>query len=161
MQAKVYPYKQKRWLGPLVIAFFGAAAYVLYQQAQSGRHGLVIQRFIELSPQEATYFHWALFGAAVLFVVLGVWVLLLSFARPRHVALAPEALVAPRSAASRKYVQIPYDCIETLHVQEVHGQRFLHVHHLGGRLSLVQSLLPSKDAFDELCRMLAVRVREG
>jgi hypothetical protein len=159
VQEQVYPYKQKRWFAPLVIVFFAAAAYVLYQAGESGQSGLLIGRFIELSPQEATYFHWALFAASLLFVLIGCYVLLLSLRKPRQVRLAPEVLVAPKGAASRRYVHIPYENIETLHVQQVHGQRFLHIHHLGGKLLLVQSLLPSKEAFDELCRSLAERVR--
>lgn len=161
MQEQVYPYKQKLWLGPVVMAFFGLAAYFFWQKLQASQRGLLINDVIELSPHEALYFYWALFGVSIAFVGMGLCVTLLAFRGPRQVMLSPTALLAPQGAVSARYIEIPYSLIETLRVQEIHGQRFLHISHAGGKLSLVQSLLPSRQVFDELCTALAVRVRRA
>jgi hypothetical protein len=42
----------------------------------------------------------------------------------------------------------------------INGQRLLYVRHVGGTYTIDAPMLPSRAAFDEVCELLATRVRE-
>jgi hypothetical protein len=55
-------------------------------------------------------------------------------------------------------VEIPFKNISSIQLQEIQRQRFLHINHPGGKLSIAQAMLPSKAEFDELCSTIAFHV---
>jgi hypothetical protein len=152
-----FRYKQKIWLGPVTMIFFGFIANFFLKRAQNSTEGLTINNMIELSPDGAAYFHWAAFGFSALLVVLGMLVSILSLRRTSYVVLGADSIKAPKSALNSTIVEIPFSSITALKLQNVQKQIFLHIEHTGGKLVLVQSLLPSKADFDEICQYLAAR----
>jgi hypothetical protein len=158
MNTLSYEYKTKWWVGPAVILFFGSAAFFFMEKATHSYRGLVISRIIELSPRSAGYFYWLLFAFSMGLVVLGFLALAMSFRSARHVRLDEGMMIAPRNGLSNAEIAVPYKDITGLKIQEIQRQRFLHIEHRAGKLTLVQSQLPSRADFDEICSVLASRI---
>jgi len=157
MKFKRYPYKQKWWAGPACAVFFGLCAWMFWHKAHQAPRGLIINHAIELSPSGAQAFHWLLFVAALVFVALGLMVTALSFQQARYITLTSRAVSAPKNGFSKVAVEVPFDSITSLQVQAVQRQRFLHIHHRAGKLSIAQSMLPSQADFEELCQLVAAK----
>jgi hypothetical protein len=159
MNERSFKYKQKIWLGPVAIVLFGYGANFFLERAQNPTGGLTINRIIELSPEAAGYFHWFGCGFSVLMVFGGFLTLLNSLRRTQYVVLGLDSIKAPRHTFSSTIVEIPFRSITAMKLQQVQKQLFLHIEHANGKLSLLQSSLPSKADFDEICQYLAERVR--
>lgn len=157
MNFKRYPYKQKWWVGPACVVFFGLCAWMFWHKVRQAPRGLIINHAIELSPSSAQTFHWLLFCAALMFVALGLAVSALSFQQERYITLTSRALSAPKSGFSKVVIEVPFQSITSLQVQAVQRQRFLHIHHRAGKLSIAQSMLPSQADFEELCELVAAK----
>lgn len=157
MNFKRYPYKQKWWVGPACVVFFGLCAWMFWHKVHQAPRGLIINHAIELSPSSAQTFHWLLFCAALMFVALGLAVSALSFRQERYITLTSRALSAPKSGFSKVVIEVPFQSITSLQVQAVQRQRFLHIHHRAGKLSIAQSMLPSQADFEELCELVAAK----
>lgn len=158
LNQKIYRYKQKWWLGPACAILFGLCAWMFWIKAHEPPRGLMIKHMIELSPGEAQVFHWALFAVSMLLVALGVLVFLTSFKSERYITISATSIRAPKSGISSLEVDVPFDSIKSLQLQEVQRQRFLHINHAGGKLSIVQSMLSSKAEFEEICALVSARV---
>lgn len=155
---KTYPYKQKWWLGPACVVLFGLCAWMFWFKAHQPPRGLIINHMIELSPGGAQIFHWSLFAVSMLLVAMSVLVFIMSFKSERHITISATSIRAPKSGISNLEVDVPFGSIKSLQLQEVQRQRFLHIHHAGGKLSIVQSMLSSKAEFEEICALLSAKV---
>jgi hypothetical protein len=159
MDMRSYKYKAKIWFGPLVILFFGACAIYAQHLALHSNRGVIINHLITLSPSQTAYFHWVLFVVSATFVVMGFVVFLAAFKPARLVTLDSTKIIAPKNGFSSKMIEVPYKSILSLTVQEIQRQKFLHIKYSSGKLTLVQSLLPSKSDFDEIYKLLAANTR--
>ena len=158
MELAEYPYKPKTLSALLVMLFFGACAVFIGNQANTNDRGLIIDRVIELSAPQATIFYWVLTGLCGVFVLLGLMMLVISFAAPRSVLLTEDSLISPKPFFSKKNIVIRYTAITKLALKQVKHQHFLMVHYAGKKISIPQSLLPNKAAFDELYTKLSNNV---
>lgn len=156
--SKTYRYKQKWWIGPACIILFGLCSWMFWHKTHEPPRGLIINHMIELSPSSAQIFHWALFVVSLCLVALGLVVFLNSFKSARQITISATSIRAPKSGISNLEVDIPFDSIKSLQLQEVQRQRFLHIQHAGGKLSIVQSMLSSKAEFEEICARLSAQV---
>lgn len=156
---KTFPYRVK--VLPLVggAALLGSFAFYCLWCAQNNHRGLIINHIITLSPQSATYFFWALF--LVCLAMSGVVFLVVFFAltREQNVILGPTALVALKNVITMAYVQVPYGDIQSIKIMTMNKHRFVAITHRKGKLNIIESMLPSKLAFEEICRLLVERAR--
>jgi hypothetical protein len=154
-----FPYKPKpriMLIGALLFAALGGFAAM---EAMTNERGLVLERLIHLSPQGATIFYWSLAAACALLVPLGLASFAAGFVGRRYVRLTSTELSAPRFAWSKSNTVVALADILDIAVQSVQKQRFLHVHYRGGRLTINQSFLPSRDAFEQLREAIVARAR--
>ena len=158
MQEIRYPYKPKTIIFVLIIALSGTAAAVLAYIAATNDRGLILNGIIEFSENGATIFYWCLAGAAVLFIVFGSIILVKGITSKKEVIATQEDIAAPKSGVSNKIITISYSEIIDLDIQKVQGQRFLTIFYSEGKLSIPQSMLPNKKAFEELADFVANKV---
>ncbi len=158
----MFPYRGKASRLALATAFFAACAVAIAHEAQTNRRGLVIRGIIRLAPDGANIFYWAVTALSVLFATIGLLGLASRlFGGARHLTLTTTHIVVPQGLLSRTDVAVPYAAIRDMRLLAVHKQTFLEIRHAGGRVSIVQAAMPSGEAFDELRRLLAVRVRSA
>jgi len=160
MSFRQYSYKQKKWVGPACAIFFGACAWTFLEKAREQPRGLIINHMIELSPSSAQVFHWTLFGFSMLFVVTGIAAFVLSFGKEKYITITAHSIRAPKNGFSDIEIEVPFADIKSMQLQEIQKQRFLHITHANGKLSIVQSLLPSKAAFEEICALITAKVQK-
>lgn len=155
-----YPY-QPSWL--MIVScglLFSACAAGLAHFAQTNQAGIILFRFITLSPGEATAFLWLLTACSAGFVLLCLALVWHRLTFHQRLAFTTHGLLLPAGRWSRTEQSITYTDIHRLEVQQVQQQRFLHIHHTGGKLTLTAAMLPSKAAFDEVCDALAARLED-
>jgi hypothetical protein len=154
-----YRYRPKPWVMLAAGLFFAGIGAFLVMEALGNQRGLVIQRIIHLSPQGATALYWCLAVACLLFAVGGLAGFVSGLTSERFLRLTRTEVSAPRFAWSRADTVVPLADITEVGTQTIQRQRFLHIHHRGGKLSICQSFLPDAAAFEELHRALVTRWR--
>src|SRR6266581_421134 len=150
-----YPYRP-RWVVIILSGlFFAACGVVIGIEASGNDRGLVINGVIELGPDAATKFYWVLCACSVAFVVLSMFLAYHRIAFRQRLAFGPTSLIVPASRWSHAETEIPYRDIERLSAARISGQRLLYIQHPGGKYTIGGSMLPSKDAFDEVRQLLS------
>lgn len=123
------------------------------QMGITNNRGLIING-ARLASQEATTLYWLLSvisAIALVYSLLGF----ISSLSDRFITLSQDSLSFPNSMLSKNVIKIPYSSIRQLRLEEVQGNRFLHVHHTKGKISIPEHLLPNKIAFEDLCYTLS------
>jgi hypothetical protein len=154
-----YAYKPRWTLIVFCGVFFGLVAVILGAKAHGNNRGILLNRVIELSPSGATTFYWVLCSCSVGFVTIAAFLAYHRLTFRQRIAFGATALLVPASRWSSAEQQIGYRNIQTLSKAQVSGHRFLHVTHSGGTYVIAASMLPSKAAFEEVCELLAAKVR--
>jgi hypothetical protein len=54
--------------------------------------------------------------------------------------------------------KIAYHDMQRLSAARISGQRFLYIQHPGGKYTITSSMLPSKNAFDEVRQLLSAKI---
>ena len=150
-----YPYKPKAWAMALACLFFGAIAFFMAREAISNDRGLILNSIIHFSIRGATIFYWCVSVVASLFVAVGVPAFFVSLFSSHRLVLTETTVSAPMFGFSRKPTVVPLSSITGLDVQIVQRQRMLNIRHNAGKLTIMQSWLPSAAAFDELYAALS------
>lgn len=154
-----YEYKPRWTLIVFCAVFFGLWAVILGAKAHGNDRGVIINRVLQLSPSGATTFYWVLCACSVGFVAIAAFLACHRLTFRQRIAFGPTALLVPASRWSSEEKQVGYRDIEALSIAQVSGQRFLYVTHSGGKYAITASMLPSKAAFEEVCELLAAKVR--
>lgn len=141
-------------------ACISVCAAVLGIKAANNDRGLIINGIIELEPSGATIFYWILTACSIGFVAAAVIMVYHRLTYRQRLAFGRSALIGPTSRWSREEMEIAYRDIHELSTVTIGGQRFLYITHQGGKYTVTASLLPSKAAFEEVCELLAAKVRE-
>jgi hypothetical protein len=156
-----YEYRPK-WTMILICAMFSAlCAAVFASKAVNNDRGLIINRIIELGPDNATTFYWVLASLSAGFVALAA---ILGYHRAsfqQRLVFGSKGVMVPVSRWSREDKEIAYRDIVGLSEATISGQRFLYVTHLGGKYTITATMLPSQKVFAEVSDLLAARVREA
>jgi hypothetical protein len=126
-------------------------------EALSNDRALVLQRIIRLAPHEATIVYWCMAIVCGLFVLSGLAMIVTGLVSKQVVRLTATELSAPRFAWSRTRTVVRLADIVEMTVQSVQKQRWLSIQHRGGKLTINESFLPSKAAFEELCKAIVSR----
>ena len=159
MQTLQYPYKPRPWFVLLGAAFFGAIAWFMSKEALTNDRGLILNGLIELSVRGATIFYWSMAAIGATFVAVAIPLFILGLVGKSVLTLTATDLAAPHSVFSRRSTVIRLSDIKQIVVQTVQKQRFLKVYHSSGDLSIAQSMLPSRSAFDDIHAALVARSR--
>jgi hypothetical protein len=150
-----FPYRP-RWTTILLGGFFFAAcALFLGYRAATNVRGLIIEGFIRLDPERARVFYGVLAALGAGFVIASCFLAVHRLTFEQRLTFGPTAMTVPASRWSRTTKQIAYRDIRQLSIATVSGQTFLHVHHVGGKFTVVASMLPSREAFDEVQALIA------
>lgn len=153
-----YPYRAKIWKLLLAAVFFGACALIIAHKAQSNDKDMIINHLIELDTHDATIFLWILAALSAAFVLTGIVGIAKTIGSTTELVLAPDAITAPKSGLrSKTLVTVPYRSITNLVLQKVQSQKFLIIHHPGGKLGIVASMLPGTADFETVCEEIAAR----
>lgn len=158
MEVLNHPYKPKPWLMVLAILFFGACGWFIGQKAMLNDRGLIINGLFHLEREGATNFYWVLAALSTAFVVIGVPALFIGLFSSRRLVLTETEIIAPKNGFSRTLVTVSLAGVRQLAVRQVQKQRFLEITHERGKLTIIESMLPGGQAFDELCAAVAARV---
>lgn len=159
--AREYEYRIKWTMIVLCAAFFALCTAVLGAKAANNNRGVIINGLIELGPDGATNFYWALAAVSAGFIVLAGFLAYHRVTFRQRLIFGQAAMTVPVSRWSREEKEIPYREVLALSEATISGQRFLYVTHLGGKYTVTASMLPSKAAFAEVCELLADRIREA
>jgi hypothetical protein len=149
-----HPYRPRLKGTLLGLAFFGGSAAMWTHAAIGNDRGLIIQGLIHLETAGATKFYWGMAAVSAVFVLGFLAMLASRLTSNARVTVTATELSAPRSAFARTSSVVRRADIQGLSVATVRKQRFLDVHHSGGKLTLLESCLPSDAAFNEVCEAL-------
>lgn len=138
---------------------FGAGAAILGNTAAHNHHGLIINGIIELGPGAATVFFWFLTVCSIGFVALNVLIAYHRLTYRQRIVFGPDAMTVPVSQWSREEKEIAYRDIQDVSTTVSQGIYFLYITHSGGKFTITSSKLPSKAVFEEVCELLAERMR--
>ena len=153
-----FPYKPKSFVLLLSSTFFVACASISGYIALTNDRGLILNNIFEFSTEGATIFYWCLTATSCVFVIIGAIALYSGLTTKKEIVLTDNKIMSPKSGISNKIVSILYSEITDVNIQSVQKQRFLNILHSGGTLSIPQSMLTNKQAFEELTSLVAVRV---
>jgi len=145
-----YRYRMNPWKMIAAILFFGAMGAVLWNEAVTNDRGLVVNGVFTFGVEGATRFYWVLTAFSGALIIAAFVTLASSIGSTASVLLTSQELQAPRNAFTRKPTVIPVPEIVDVRVQQVQKQRMLNVYHSGGKLVILQSMLPNEAAFANL-----------
>lgn len=158
MNEIIYPYKPKLFPFILIILFMLAVSVGMGYAAAHNQKKLLLFHTIHLSTQQAN----VLYGLfSVLFVMTALWLVvwIVRFTRSQQtVILAEDGITVPTAGISHKVVTIKFADITYYDVNANKGKRFVTVLHKNGKLSIFQSFLPHRQAFDELVTIISDRM---
>ena len=153
-----FPYKPKILVFVLAILFFVGCATILANVALTNDRGLILNKLLEFSAEGATIFYWCLTAASILFIVFGTIALYSGLSTKKEVVVTDHKIMSPKSGLSNRVISVVFSDIADVNIQSIQKQRFLNVLHSGGKLSIPQSMLANKQAFEELVSLVAARV---
>ena len=162
-----YPYKPKKSIMIVGFFFFALCAYILMEMAQTNDRGLKLHipfgLELSFSPSEAILFHWILcaLSCAMSFLsILGLICVYRASNVKAEIVLTNKRMFIPSSIFNpRKILVIRYAEILSLQLHHIGRIRFLKIIHKKGKIYLRESFLPQKFMFDEIVRILNLKVR--
>ena len=156
---KEYLYKPKVLVMLLSSLFFAACGAGMAYAALTNDRGLIINGIITLSESGATVFFWVIAAVSAVFVLGGTWGIIVGLTSDRRLTITENGIRAPKSGYSKQYVTINFPDIFKVSMQTMNKQRFITLHHRTGRLSIAQSMLPDKEAFEEVVRIVTQKMK--
>ncbi len=151
------PYKPNKIIFLLAIAFFGVCAGIMGNVAASNDRGLILNGIIEFSPQGATIFYWVISFLALAFVLVGIFALVKSMFSKREIVITNDSITSPKSGFSKQNITVNFSDITGISMQTIQKTKILNIEYPGGKLSIPNSMLPSKASFEELVSQLQKR----
>lgn len=145
-----YSYRAKPttmlWAG----GFFAACSAVYIHLIMTNDRGLVINRILELDAQGATIFYAVLGAASIFFVITAAIATIYGQLKKPLLVLAEDHLIIPYGFIRKRPKVIHFVDIRKMAYQSVNGQHFLTIWSLGGKVSIMRSLLESEKVFEEV-----------
>jgi len=74
-----------------------------------------------------------------------------------EIVITNESITSPKSGFSKQNVTVNFSDITGINMQTIQKTKILNIQHLGGKLSIPNSMLPSKALFEELVSQLQTR----
>ena len=151
------PYKPNKILFVLVVAFFGFCAAYIGNIAATNDRGLILNRIIEFSSQGATIFYWVMSILTLALAVVGIFALAISVFSNREIVITNSLITCPKGAISKKQTTVNFSDITGIYIQTIQKTRILNIEHIGGKLSIPNSMLPNNACFEQLISTLNAR----
>ncbi|WP_394391136.1 hypothetical protein [Shewanella woodyi] len=149
MQEKRYPYKPKKWLGPVIFVMFLGMSYPLALMAYNKETGIDFFNIVTL-PAEYAAIIFGLFSVFfIILSLLGILIFKASLASDRYIVLSEEGIQAPKTGISNQIKCVSWEKIEYISLQQVSSQVFFQVHHDQGKLTINSTLFPQYQDFEE------------
>ncbi len=152
-----FEYKPKAWLFLLVIALFSGMTWFFTNEASTNDRGLTINHLIALSTFSATVLFWFFAGFMAVLTILSAFVLIAGLRSTNEIVITDTHITAPKRGITDKSVSVGFDEISDVQVQVMQKQKFLNIFHSGGKLTIVRSMLPTKEDFDALTNLVVER----
>ncbi|MBI3561819.1 MAG: hypothetical protein HY080_08895 [Gammaproteobacteria bacterium] len=153
-----FPYKPNVVIMILSTVTMASIALGLGYIAKTNDRGLILNRVIEFSVEGATIFYGCLAVACGVLAIFGVIATIIGLTTKKEILLTRSSISAPKSAISKKILTIPFKDVTKINIQTVQKQKFLHIIHARGKLTIPQNMLPSKKLFEELTTLIASRI---
>lgn len=158
METLNHSYRPKAWAMALASVFFGSCALFMGHEAIVNNRGLIIDGIIHLSPAGATVFYWCVAAVSGAFVAVGIPAFFVGLLSNQRIILTATEISAPRFSFSRAPTVVKLADVQDINLQVVQKQRFLNIYHRNGKLTITESHLPNRAAFEELCAAIRSRV---
>lgn len=155
-----YEYKPSWLIILLCGGMFGLATVFFGVRANSNDRGLIINRVVELSENEATIFYWVFCFLSFCFVAITIALTVHRLKFRQRIALTPTGIIVPASRWSADEKHIEYKNISALSESNVSGQTFLYLFHSDGKYIINRSMLPSKKLYREIVELLEQRIKQ-
>ena len=151
-----------------VFVFFAGASLLLEHVVRTNAFGVVIDALIPLSVANATSFYWMLSAPTLIAALCAVFLAIVRIRGEgkRKVAVTPAFLMLPASPWSNRLLTIDYRAIRSLSVRATRKRaslfpwqhRLLQLDCTSCKYSISSTQLPSNEAFDEICTLIAARM---
>ena len=151
------PYKPNKVIFILATSLFGVCAGIMGKVAATNDRGLILNGLLEFSPQGATIFYWVITAAALGFVVAGTLALVNSMFSNREIVVTNDSITSPKNGLSKQNVTVNFSDITGINMRTIQKTKILSIEHVGGKLSIPNSMLPSKASFEDLVSQLEAR----
>jgi hypothetical protein len=139
----------------------GMSAF-LASQATTGR-GLIIQHVIHLSPKATAIFYLVTAGLLALGVPFSIFEIVVSQKRKNCIRLTESEISFHRANRSHPDSVVRFADINKVNSEVrstlLTNQRFIQIHHSGGKLIIDQSHLPSPSAYESLYESIINRLQ--
>ncbi len=153
-----FEYKPNAWLFLLVIILFSGMAWFFVSEALTNDRGLTINHLIRLSTFSATCLFWFFACFMVFLTIISALVLIVGLRSSNEIVLNDTHITAPKRGVSVKTISLRFDEIRDVQIQVMQKQKFLNIFHVGGKLTIVRSMMPTKEDFEVLTNLVIERV---
>lgn len=136
----------------------GLASVVMAFVALDGAAGERLAEWVDVDPDIANLLYWAVFVACVVGALAAIRFAWGRVGQRGRITVASDHLVGPREPGSREERVIPYVLLMGMELEQVEGERYLHLALPDGKYTIEASMLASDQAFDELCAFVAAKL---
>jgi len=154
-----YPYKPKILTYLLVTLGFAVAGGILSKVALANTQGVILNRFIELSAKNTTIFYWCLVVAAAIFVVIGIIGIYSALTSKNEIILTETGFSVPERLIGNNIITVNFSDISRIAPITVHGQNMLVIQHDENNVTIQQSVMPNKQAYDEVVHIITTKTQ--
>lgn len=154
-----FPYKPNLIVFILSSFVMSSIAVGVGYIAKTNEQGLILNRIIEFSRDGATIFYWGLSVACGVLAIFGVMAVVGSLTSKKEIIISNNIISAPKSGISKKIITINLGEVTDVNIQSVQKQKFLNIVHPNQKLTIPQSMLPSKKIFEELTELVVSSVK--
>lgn len=155
---RIYTLRRMLWFPPVMIAFFGAGAWIAYRNALSGHRGITLFGLLKIPPEWAVYVHWLMFMCALGFVVFGLVLLVAVLQGKRTIKLSKHSITLPKfSPSGIRHIEIPLSSIQSVSLTNSPQGLIAQIRYAHGEYALLQRMMASEHEFSEICEFLSSR----
>ena len=157
-----FPYKPKIYiLLPGIIVLIGCALW-FGNAAMTNENELVItffnQSLIKLSNEMASIFYLLVSIFFIMFAMYTIKALYLGVTVTKEIVITEREIIAPKNGISKTIISVKFNEIKDINIKSIQQQQFLYILYQGGKLTIPQSMLPNRQAFEELISLVSARV---
>lgn len=154
MEEKRFPYKPNI-LGVLfaTLCFGGMSTFIGFSAINNDR-GLILNGIIEFSEGSATILYWIIslfFGGITILLIL---TLINSLTLKREIIIQKNKIISPKNGYSRNNEAVNFMDISEIYIEEIQKNISLIIKHKKGKLVISNQMLPNKEAFAELTKIV-------
>jgi hypothetical protein len=154
-----FPYNASYIEMGLCAAIASAAAYCLAQEAMTNDRGLTIDIIINLDAAGATNFYWILCACCAIGASFAVASMLMRSFRPKELAIDELGLTLPSGFMLVKTTRVNFNEITNLTETKIRRETFLYLHTASAKFTIMASLLPSKDDYEDIKQFLITKFK--